>query len=589
MSDKSMNSLLGVLKFTMTILLPRYPSSFFQLLSSFCPAKQRRGKTKLKLELWSVPEDAFMCLIPKSIKGSIVGNVDSSILVSFSTVQALGLSSCSWLKLKKISEKFIVSNSSHSYLVHVIAVPDIEDSVAVVTNVLHYNITQALLLVNDIVQAEKLDELEHFVPNIATLARVSLLQPSYDINTVLDTVLSCYFEHPHYLHIGDVFCVDVIKYASSVAYLNSKLKTLYFKVLDIEGPCYGDTVQQGLTHGYYVIKAFTTLLQCTNQQGYVPCRDVTFIKGEGSFTGNNMKSHLLSTCPSGLDAYRDELLTCVQPYVLNVNKFHLKPLYLVCGPRGVGKSVVIRNVAESLGLNVFDVDSFEVQGGSPSYAEGKFKYIFTKVREFAPCVILLRNLEVLCRAEDGTENCRVISAFFNEVENLFQETKTFPIVLVATCNCVNKCMSAISPALARVFLHVVYVQSPDELQRTAMLQWLSKRCSVNVSTDLSQVAAETSGFLYADLSALVFHAIRNHFKRVKVTCHDEQSSVGVTLSKADFEGALNTMHEAYSEAIDAPKIPKVSWEDIGGLSDLKEEICELLRCHYNILNCWQPG
>jgi SpoVK/Ycf46/Vps4 family AAA+-type ATPase len=68
--------------------------------------------------------------------------------------------------------------------------------------------------------------------------------------------------------------------------------------------------------------------------------------------------------------------------------------------------------------------------------------------------------------------------------------------------------SAISPALARVFLHVVYMQSPDELQRTAILQWLSKKCSVNVSADLSHVAAEASGFLYADLSALVFHAIR---------------------------------------------------------------------------------
>jgi hypothetical protein len=31
---------------------------------------------------------------------------------------------------------------------------------------------------------------------------------------------------------------------------------------------------------------------------------------------------------------------------------------------------------------------------------------------------------------------------------------------------------------------------------------------VNVSADLSHVAAEASGFLYADLSALVFHAIR---------------------------------------------------------------------------------
>lgn len=68
--------------------------------------------------------------------------------------------------------------------------------------------------------------------------------------------------------------------------------------------------------------------------------------------------------------------------------------------------------------------------------------------------------------------------------------------------------SAISPALARVFLHVVYMQSPDELQRTSMLQWLSKKCGVNVSADLSHVAAEASGFVYADLSALVFHAIR---------------------------------------------------------------------------------
>jgi hypothetical protein len=394
MSDKSVNSLLGVLKFTMTILLPRYPSSLFRVLSSFYPAQQRRVKAKLKLELWSVPEDAFMCLIPMSIKLSVQGNVDSSILVSISTVQALGVSSCSWLKLKKISEEFILSNSSQSYLVHVIAVPEIEDSVAIVTNLLHYNITQALLLVNDVVEAEKLDELEYFVPNIATLARVSLLQPSYDINTVLDTVLSCYFEHPHYLRIGDIFCVDVIKYASSVSYLNSKLKKLYFKVLDIEGPCYGDAVRQGLTHGYYVVKALTTLFQCTNQQGYVPRRDVTFITGEGNLTGNNLKSHLLSTCPSGLDAYRDELLTCVQPYVRNMNKFHVKPLFLVCGPQGVGKSAVIRNVAERLSLNVFDVDSFEVQGGSASYAEGRLKCIFTKVREFAPCVILLRNLEV---------------------------------------------------------------------------------------------------------------------------------------------------------------------------------------------------
>jgi len=52
--------------------------------------------------------------------------------------------------------------------------------------------------------------------------------------------------------------------------------------------------------------------------------------------------------------------------------------------------------------------------------------------------------QVLCRVEDGTENSRVTSAFINEVENLFQENKTFPVVLVATCNVMNKYMVSFS-------------------------------------------------------------------------------------------------------------------------------------------------
>jgi hypothetical protein len=394
MSDINMDSLLSVLKFTTTILLPKYPYSLFPLLSTFYIAKHRREKKTLKLELWSVPEDAFACLIPVNTKPSFLGNVDSSILVSFNTLQTFGVNSCSWLKLKKYPDKFGVSDTSHSYLVHIIAVPDIKDSVAIVTNVLHYNITQALLLVNDMVQTEKLDGFDLFVPRIATLVKVSLLQPSYDVNIVLDTVLSCYFQHPRFLRIGDVFCVDLEKFSSAVSYLNSKIRSLCFKVLDIEGPCNGGTVQQSLTHGYYVIKAFTSLVQCTNQQGYVPRSDVAFIKGKGSITGNNLKSQLLSTCPAGLDVYRDELLACVQPHVLTMYRFQLKSLFLLCGPRGVGKVVVVRNVAERLGLNVFVVDSFELQGGTPGYTEGKLKHVFTKVQQFAPCILLLRNIEV---------------------------------------------------------------------------------------------------------------------------------------------------------------------------------------------------
>jgi ATP-dependent Zn protease len=59
-----------------------------------------------------------------------------------------------------------------------------------------------------------------------------------------------------------------------------------------------------------------------------------------------------------------------------------------------------------------------------------------------------------------------------------------------------------------MFLHVIDIQSPDELKRTAMLQWISRKCGISVSADLSRIAAQTSGFLYADLTALIFHAVR---------------------------------------------------------------------------------
>lgn len=394
MSDMNMNSLLGILKFTISILFPKYSSSLFTLLATFYVAKRQRQKKALKLKLWCVPEDAFLCLLPMDTVPSVAGNVNASILVSFNTFQSLGIHHCSWLKLCKLQEKSMVSDASQTYLVHVIAVPDIEDSIAVVTSVLHYNISQALSLEDDTIEAEKLDGQEVFVPNIATVAKVSLLVPSCDTKTVLDTVLSCYFRHPCYLRNGDVFCINIAKYAPAVTYLNNKLKALYFKALDIEGPSYIHTAHPNLKHGYYVIKGFTTLMQCTNQQGYIPHSDVTFMEGKQNCMGNNLKSQLLSTCPFGLDTFRDELLACIQPHVLRVNSFQLKPLFLLSGPQGGGKGHVIRNVAERLGMNVFTVDSFDLQGESAGYAEGKFKQVFTKVKKFAPCIILLRSLEV---------------------------------------------------------------------------------------------------------------------------------------------------------------------------------------------------
>ena len=54
-------------------------------------------------------------------------------------------------------------------------------------------------------------------------------------------------------------------------------------------------------------------------------------------------------------------------------------------------------------------------------------------------------------------------------------------------------------------------------------------------------------------------------------------SAGVSLTNADFEIALDEARASYSENIGAPKIPSVSWDDVGGLADVKADILDTVQ------------
>jgi len=45
----------------------------------------------------------------------------------------------------------------------------------------------------------------------------------------------------------------------------------------------------------------------------------------------------------------------------------------------------------------------------------------------------------------------------------------------------------------------------------------------------------------------------------------------------DFEVALGLARESYSESIGAPKIPTVSWDDVGGLAHVKSDILDTIQ------------
>lgn len=52
---------------------------------------------------------------------------------------------------------------------------------------------------------------------------------------------------------------------------------------------------------------------------------------------------------------------------------------------------------------------------------------------------------------------------------------------------------------------------------------------------------------------------------------------GLVLTGADFETALSDARSSYSESIGAPKIPNVTWDDVGGLASVKKDILDTIQ------------
>lgn len=139
------------------------------------------------------------------------------------------------------------------------------------------------------------------------------------------------------------------------------------------------------------------------------------------------------------------------------------------------------------------------------------------------------------------------------------------------------------------------------MERSAILRHLlaSKQLAPDVS--IIDLARQTAAFVAGDLASLVIRASYAATTRVMqvVYVHDtvlatgfhmadptlsgdgvapnDIFSAGLSLTNADFEIALDEARSTYSQNIGAPKIPNVSWDDVGGLADVKADILDTVQ------------
>lgn len=114
-----------------------------------------------------------------------------------------------------------------------------------------------------------------------------------------------------------------------------------------------------------------------------------------------------------------------------------------------------------------------------------------------------------------------------------------------------------------------------------MLRSLTSMDVVAPDVSLRALAIQTAALVANDLVDLVRRARASATERIlaataPVSIQDLQHA-GIALTSVDFNLALEKARSSYSESIGAPKIPNVTWDDVGGLANVKSDILDTIQ------------
>ncbi|RWW76694.1 hypothetical protein BHE74_00015194 [Ensete ventricosum] len=100
-----------------------------------------------------------------------------------------------------------------------------------------------------------------------------------------------------------------------------------------------------------------------------------------------------------------------------------------------------------------------------------------------------------------------------------------------------------------------------------LLQLYSKNLQLDENVDLQSIAASCNGYVGADLEALCREAARFAYRRLL----DSRNKDALILKMEDWENARAEVGPSMTRGI-TKEVSKVSWDDIGGLKDLKKKL-----------------
>ncbi|CCH63064.1 hypothetical protein TBLA_0J00640 [Henningerozyma blattae CBS 6284] len=250
---------------------------------------------------------------------------------------------------------------------------------------------------------------------------------------------------------------------------------------------------------------------------------------------------------------------------------------LMYGPPGTGKTLMARAVANETGAFFFLINGPEVMSKMAGESESNLRKAFEEAEKNAPAIIFIDEIDSIAPKRDKTNGeveRRVVSQLLTLMDGMKARSN---VVVIAATNRPN----SIDPALRRFgrFDREVDIGVPDAAGRLEVLRIHTKNMKLSDDVDLEVIASETHGFVGADIASLCSEAAMQQIReKMDLIDLDEEEidaevldSLGVTMD--NFRFALgNSNPSALRETV--VENVNVTWDDIGGLDDIKNELKE---------------
>ncbi len=247
---------------------------------------------------------------------------------------------------------------------------------------------------------------------------------------------------------------------------------------------------------------------------------------------------------------------------------------LLAGPPGTGKTLLARAIANECGVNFKIVNGPEIVRKFYGESEALLREIFQSAADNQPSILFIDEIDAIAPKRDrvhGEVEKRIVGQLLALMDGLKDRGK---IIVLAATNLPN----SIDSALRRPgrFDKEIFLDPPNFEGRKEIFSIHSRGMPLEDDIDFDLLSSLSSGFVGADIEMVCKDAALNSVQKLLGATDISYDEVDqIRINQDNFLSALSTIQPSAIREIFV-ETPKVKWEEIGGLKEIKGTLEEVI-------------